>query len=76
MSEFCHLAFVLYNYCNYFLQCFIEKKLDAEVQENDAHVMDEWGLPFKLHLEWAKSDGKKRGLQLGRCSWIGAEFET
>jgi hypothetical protein len=31
------------------------------VQENDAHVMDEWGLPFKLHLEWAKSDGKKRG---------------
>lgn len=31
------------------------------VQENDAHVIDEWGLPFKLHLEWAKSDGKKRG---------------
>jgi hypothetical protein len=31
------------------------------VQINDAHVMDEWGLLFKLHVEWAKSDGKKRG---------------
>ena len=31
------------------------------VQLNDAHIMDEWGLPFKLHVEWAKSDGKKRG---------------
>jgi hypothetical protein len=43
------------------------------VQENDAHVMDEWGLPFKLHLEWAKSDGKKRGRKgARRADGIGA----
>jgi hypothetical protein len=31
------------------------------VENNDVYVKDEYGQPYKLNVQWANSNGKKRG---------------